>query len=241
MNIPIIFSLLLFLLSFVFQAPSRRNQFRNDFPNIPLPPSPIHTRWGTWLEACFYYAEHLDAIKETIDSFDSEDTDSIEAAQSLLGNNFDELKDDLAFIKANFSFIPEAIKGFECTTLDVDDGIKTYEDIRYKLYLMRSPVYVRKFDKIIARNANFARLKIIQNILSGRKAENEKCDKGDLKFVQNYSANELAMFRNTPLSSCDVERTFSLYKAILAPYRRSFLFENLKRNIVICCNAENLQ
>src|SRR6266699_2470582 len=30
---------------------------------IPLPPKPVITRWGTWIEAALYYADNYDSIK----------------------------------------------------------------------------------------------------------------------------------------------------------------------------------
>ena len=36
---------------------------------IPLPPSPIVTRWGSWLEASLYYAEHLPIYREIVAAF----------------------------------------------------------------------------------------------------------------------------------------------------------------------------
>lgn len=38
--------------------------FRNNAANIPLPPSPVLTRWGTWLQAAVYYHDNLHTIKE---------------------------------------------------------------------------------------------------------------------------------------------------------------------------------
>lgn len=36
------------------KAPSRITKFREIAPKTPLPPSPVITRWGTWLKAaCF--------------------------------------------------------------------------------------------------------------------------------------------------------------------------------------------
>ena len=49
------------------KAPSRINAFKKVLPTTPLPPQPVVTRWGTWLEAAFYYAEHVDKIKEVND------------------------------------------------------------------------------------------------------------------------------------------------------------------------------
>ncbi|KAF0711746.1 Uncharacterized protein FWK35_00032752, partial [Aphis craccivora] len=35
------------------------------------------------------------------------------------------------------------------------------------------------------------------------------------------------------ITSSDVERSFSLYKTLLAPNRRSFKFENLKKSLIV--------
>jgi hypothetical protein len=29
-------------------------------PGIPLPPQPVLTRWGTWLDAAMYYADNFE-------------------------------------------------------------------------------------------------------------------------------------------------------------------------------------
>jgi len=41
-----------------------------------------------------------------------------------------------------------------------------------------------------------------------------------------------------PITSVEVERSLSRYKAVLLPIRRSFEFENLKMHI-INCNQDN--
>ncbi|KAL4084079.1 hypothetical protein QTP88_029395 [Uroleucon formosanum] len=41
------------------KAPSRVNTFKDMYPNLSLPPQPILTRWGTWLEAAIYYGKYF--------------------------------------------------------------------------------------------------------------------------------------------------------------------------------------
>lgn len=38
--------------------------FKEMAPEIPLPPQPILTQWGTWLSAALYYAEHFKKMQE---------------------------------------------------------------------------------------------------------------------------------------------------------------------------------
>jgi hypothetical protein len=49
--------------------------------------------------------------------------------------------------------------------------------------------------------------------------------------------NDVTLFKYAPLTSCDVKRSFSMYKKILSDNNRSFSFENLKIHVVIHCNA----
>ena len=37
---------------------------------VALPPSPVITRWGTWLQAAEYHSIHLDKVSEVVLSFD---------------------------------------------------------------------------------------------------------------------------------------------------------------------------
>lgn len=215
-------------------------QFRNDCPGIPLPPEPILTRWGTWINACIYHAENFDSVASIVRTFHPTDAESIKVTQELLRTKATELKKDLAYLKSNFSFIPGAITKFESVVIDLNDGIATYEEIQSKLYELRTPIYHRKFNDVIGRNTNFNRLRIIRNIIYGRREEND-FDESDVQFVNNYSPAEISLFKNVPLSSTDLERTFSIYKTVLTERRRSFSFDNLKKYVVICCNARNLQ
>jgi len=59
------------------KAPSRTIIFRNIAPNLELPPQPILTRRGTWLNAALYYCDNLEIIKEILLQLNSEDSISI--------------------------------------------------------------------------------------------------------------------------------------------------------------------
>ncbi|CAN7985942.1 unnamed protein product, partial [Ixodes hexagonus] len=41
------------------KAPSRVASFGGAAPDVPLPPQPIRTRWGTWINAVAYYRRHF--------------------------------------------------------------------------------------------------------------------------------------------------------------------------------------
>lgn len=58
------------------KAPSRTLKLREMFPNLPLPPKPVLTRWATWLTAVTYYVDNFNSIKSVISELDDE-SDSI--------------------------------------------------------------------------------------------------------------------------------------------------------------------
>ena len=66
------------------KAHKRVHLLKEMYPEIPLPPKPVLTRWGTWLQAVEYYAEYIDSIKNVLHAMDSEDAASIEAAQTVV-------------------------------------------------------------------------------------------------------------------------------------------------------------
>jgi hypothetical protein len=46
------------------KAPLRREVYTEKCPNLKLPPEPVLTRWGTWLEAAVFYQENFTTIKD---------------------------------------------------------------------------------------------------------------------------------------------------------------------------------
>jgi len=55
--------------------------------DLPLPSKPIITRWLTWLNASFYYAENFEAIKTIIEKMNSKDAIYTRGIEELV--NFD--------------------------------------------------------------------------------------------------------------------------------------------------------
>lgn len=65
-----------------------------------MPPEPIITRWGTWLEAVEYYTNNYGVIKNVVNSFDKQDSFAIKNAQKIFQEA--NLEEELIFITSNF-------------------------------------------------------------------------------------------------------------------------------------------
>ncbi|KAG7173974.1 Translation initiation factor IF-2-like 25, partial [Homarus americanus] len=74
----------------------------------------------------------------------------------------------------------------------------------------------------------FEKLKKVSQIMSGDAIIDET--------VQPLTMSDLLCMKHAPIVSCDVERVFSEYKAMLTDNRRGFNFENLRHHVIIKCN-----
>lgn len=90
------------------------------FPNLPLPPKPVITRFGTWLEAADYYCANFDAVRSVVDSFDRNDSEAIKIAQETFASR--ETIIELVYIKTNFSLITRALTQIQAQGLKDTDN-----------------------------------------------------------------------------------------------------------------------
>jgi len=100
------------------------------FPNLPLPPKPVLTRWATWLTAVTYYVDNFNSIKSVISELDDE-SDSIKKAKELFDNQ--NLKNDLAYIKSNFCFLSQVIIKLQNKSLTLHESLQIIINARDRL------------------------------------------------------------------------------------------------------------
>lgn len=64
------------------KAPTRVEIFKIEAPGICLPPDPIVTRWGSWINAAIYYCENLNTVRRVIEKLDEDDAVSIKKTKN---------------------------------------------------------------------------------------------------------------------------------------------------------------
>jgi hypothetical protein len=57
-----------------------------------------------------------------------------------------------------------------------------------------------------------------------------------VKQFEGITPHFLACFKYAPVVSAEVERSFSIYKTFLANNRRSFIFDNIRKHMIIQFN-----
>jgi len=56
------------------------------------------------------------------------------------------------------------------------------------------------------------------------------------ELPEDLTENDLIYFKYAPITSADVERSFSRYKNILSDNRQRLDVENIKKTLVVQCN-----
>jgi hypothetical protein len=65
------------------KSPARIELFKNRAPDTPIPPTPVISWWGTWLDATVYYAENFKIFCSVVNEFDRDDASSITMLQDI--------------------------------------------------------------------------------------------------------------------------------------------------------------
>ncbi|XP_025408739.1 uncharacterized protein LOC112682378 [Sipha flava] len=234
-NFPEINSLISNIKKVFLKAPYRINLFKNLAPGIPLPPELIIApRWGTWLNAVNYYCEHFLHIKNVILQLDSDDALAIKNAKKLVENP--EIEKNLIYIKSNFGFLATEITRLETSGMLLSESVCYIEKVKQQIKQAlgkTGETVTKKLDDVLNKNSGFKILTIISNILKAEKVSREE-------LPEDLTCDDLIHYKFAPITSVDVERSFSKYKHILSDRRRKFLFENLKKILIVQCNSDDI-
>jgi hypothetical protein len=210
------------------KAPLRVQYFKETFPTIPLPPEPILTRWGTWLEAAFYYSQYINQFEEVVTEFVDAPSQSIRNCIDIFKNK--ELRQNLAFLKSNYEFVCETITKLEKQGVPLVDSVNMVQKFKEETNSVRGAVgrvVSEKLDNVLNKNTGFGILCDIARVLQGEYVEN-----------LNIDSTIIPKFKFAQTTSVDVERSFSNFKNILNDRRRNLTINHLEQLLIIHCFKE---
>lgn len=223
-HFPLVNSLISSVKKVFLKAPLRVQLYKQHLPGIPLPPQPVITRWGTWLEAAIFHANHYEIIKTIIMDLDS-DTQSVLDAQKVYSSK--EIPQQLAFINANYSFISTSILQLEKQCMSLIESVEIINKFEKLCFDVKGKVgksVYEKFLSVIEKNEGFKKLKDIAKILCGESVENIE-----------LTIEDISNLKYAPITSVDVERSFSIYKYMLSDRRHNFSVENFEKYVIVNC------
>jgi len=210
------------------KSPARVLKYKEMFPELPLPPKPIITRWGTWLEAASFYAKHFEQVKQVVDSLDPKDAASIGKMQSLYSDPKTMM--DLAVVETNYTFLPGHITKLEDSKLALNEAIGIAEEVTLQLSATKcvsADVIKTRLKTILQRNEGYQMMKLILKAQSG--------EISDVTSLPQLTPSQIASLKYAPLTTCSVERSFSSHKHLLTDRRQRLTPGNLEMLLVCKC------
>lgn len=136
----------------------------------------------------------------------------------------------LAYIKSNFSLFPQIITKLEKQDVSLVESVNLIEtfkqDIQHKIKGKIGNCISKKLSDTLAKNEGFQILSNVAKVLTGDVIE-------DLTIAPNI----ISALSNAPITSVDVERSFSAYRHILSDRRQSFLSDNIEKHLVVSLYA----
>lgn len=224
-HFPLVNSLISNMKKIFLKAPTRVQFYKERLPNTPLPPQPVITRWGTWLEAALFYCENFCQLKDLISELSDESSQSLTDVKQLFENK--EIKQQLSFIKTNYSFLSKTITQMEESNLSLIQSVELVKQSEVAFRNVTGNIggkIFQKFRNVTEKNSGFQFLSQVANILLG-------------EFTESIDLDPviLSNFKNAPLTSVDVERSFSIYKFLYSDRRQKFLIENFEKHLVVYC------
>lgn len=219
------------------KSPHRQSLFKSMYPQLSLPPEPVITRWGTWLEAASYYFCYFEEVKAVVMALKSADAEAIATSQELL--KCDNLYEDLKFIHSHFSRIHLAIRDLQADmgdSFNIVSAINIVFDLRQYVFIIpRCPAaeeVQRKLVKVLSGNPGFKTIHRITDLLTRKEVDFSE-DGLVIPSLKHYHLFEFA-----PITSVDVERSFSIYKWIYAERRRRITPEHMEQIQLIHFNRK---
>jgi hypothetical protein len=102
------------------KAPLTVKKFKQEAPSLSLPPKPVLTCWGTWLDAAMYYCENYSTIDKIVSELDSNEASSIKFVKELFSSD---LSGKLAYIKSNFMVVSKTIASLKAVRVEMNDAL----------------------------------------------------------------------------------------------------------------------
>ena len=178
------------------------------FEAIGMPPQPIITRWASWLQAAFYYADHLPTVQDIVGRFEGSGV-LVERAKTSV--NARSLPHDLMKIKT------------ECQSLA--SLVLRMEDSKYTIRAAHSDLSALSLGDDSCDIAAYIKKRLEKNGLTDIMAMNRP----------EISPTVYGLLQDCQPTTASVERSFSMLNKLLAK-DRNFLPENVQHYICVHYN-----
>ncbi|KAL4104048.1 hypothetical protein QTP88_019361 [Uroleucon formosanum] len=167
------------------KCPKRIAVLKEKCPELPNPPRPIITRWGTWINAVKYYCTNFNELKSIIEEFE-EESECVRAAKRLF--KMPSIQSNLVYIVSNFGFLPDTITKLETRGVLLSKSVDIVNNIQIKLEECNGEIaklILDKFNKVISKNKGWENIKKINQVLIGETTSDDDLSSSILN-LDNY-------------------------------------------------------
>uniref|UniRef100_A0A915EKM7 DUF659 domain-containing protein n=1 Tax=Ditylenchus dipsaci TaxID=166011 RepID=A0A915EKM7_9BILA len=128
------------------KAPTRTALYKDVCGNLPLPPEPILTRWGTWIKAALFYSGNFQQVKSVVERLNPGDAVAIQC--SIKAFNRVDIAQKLAYIQSNFALIPDAITKLEKSGMPLIESLNILSQLKIALSTVPGEIGQQVRDKL---------------------------------------------------------------------------------------------
>lgn len=156
-------------------------------------------------------------IKEINDvecSLKASEAVSIKKVKRVL--NAPNIKRDLCYINDNFKIIEIALTRLQERDITIVEALEVFDEVRTIVNWSSSLATQFKLEAVMARNPDLDDIREYANQISN-----------------DTAPDEVSLFKFAPMTSVEVERTFSAFKWILDVKRNRLKIENIEK-IIVC-------
>lgn len=203
------------------KEPAHVQLYKDRLPEVPLPPEPVLTRWGTCLYAVSFYQENFDQLKDVVASIDDSHTACVREAKCTF--DCDTVYRDINFIHTHYSSLSKTIKCLENRGAPLHESLQFITNTILSLNAVPGETGEKvksKLDAVLDSNPGLKKIQSINEYLSGITTS----------LPDECSEQSVPVYKYCPITSVEVERSFSAYKLILVDNRKSWTPETLKNS-----------
>lgn len=217
--------------SIFLKAPTRVRLLEEMFPDLALPPAVCITRWGTWLGAAQYYMDNFDEIHEVINALPDQGNDKLPRVKAAF--NLPGIHDEFVSIYQNYGILVDVLERLQSSFISLSEALALVESVNTAFENEPEvPQSIRnRYHAIFTDKASFQLLRAINECIS---TNSQDVPEG----LNNWNIDNVHSLRHAVITTCDVERSFSMYKAVLRWNRQSFQFRNLRKYFIVHCFRE---
>ena len=177
------------------KAPARVQFYKDCLPEVPLPPEPVLTRWGTWLSAVSFYQENFNEVKEVVTKLEDEHIACVRDAKVVFETAT--VYQDVNFIHVHFSKLPKAIESLESSGTPLHESLDLVEKAASSLNSAPGEIGEKikcKLEKVLNSNPGLKKIKLISQYLSGTR----------VSLPDVCSETLVPVYKYCPITSVDV-------------------------------------